>query len=172
MHAKLSYLAALLLVAAAPAMAQTSGAVETRLEAHKVVLAADGKESFVPADAARPGDEIEYVATYRNTGSQPVRNLQATLPIPADTELVRGTARPANARASLDGNAFAAMPLMRKVVRDGKSVEEEVPYREYRFLRWFPGELGGDKTASFAARVKVLADTTPGEAGSKGKANE
>jgi len=72
----------------------------------------------------------------------------------------------------LDGKAYAAMPLMRKVVRDGKSVEEEVPYREYRFLRWFPGELGGDKTASFAARVKVLADTTPGEAGSKGKANE
>jgi uncharacterized repeat protein (TIGR01451 family) len=144
------------------AMAQGRDPVETRLEARKVTRDAEGRESLVPADAVRPGEILEYVATYRNTGKQAVTGLAATLPIPANTELVAGSARPANAHASLDGRTFAPMPLKRRVVRDGKSVEEEVPAREYRYLRWFPGELGGEKSLAFAARVRVV-EAPPGE---------
>ena len=160
-------LAALACMAAVlPAAAQQNNSpLVTQLEARKVVRAADGKESFAAADSARPGDVIEYVATYRNSGKQPIRNLEATLPIPQNTELVDGSARPAGARASLDAKTFADMPLKRRVVRDGKTVEETVPTREYRSLRWYAAELPGDKVATYTARVKVLDDVaTPARA--------
>ena len=143
-------------VFAVTATAQQRNPIESKLEARKVVTAADGKESFVAADAARPGDVIEYTATYKNAGTAAVGNLEATLPIPADTEFIAGSAKPAGARASLDARAFGEMPLVRKVVRDGKSVEEPVPTREYRALRWYPGALTTNQSINFTARVRVL----------------
>lgn len=152
----------LCLFAALSASAQPNdNPLVTKLEARKVVRAADGKETFAPAETAKPGDVIEYVATYRNSGKQPIRNLEATLPIPQNTELVDGSARPAGAKASVDARTFADMPLKRRVVRDGKTVEETVPTREYRSLRWYAAELPGDKVATYTARVKVLDDVTP-----------
>ena len=156
MFGKWRVLLGVVAAASACAMAQGRDVVETRLEARKVVRDAEGRESLAPADAVKPGETIEYVATYRNTGKQPVTGLAATLPIPANTELIAASARPANAQASLDGRAYSPTPLKRRVVRDGRSVEEDVPAREYRFLRWFPGELGGEKSLSFTARVRVL----------------
>ena len=163
-------LAACVLVAAAwPAAAQQGNPLVTQLEARKVVRGADGKESFAAADSAKPGDVIEYVATYRNTGKQPLRNLEATLPIPANTEFVPGSANPASAKASVDAKSYAAMPLKRTTVKDGKPVEALVPARDYRSLRWFAGELPADKSARFTARVKVLDDTGPPNATKAGK---
>jgi uncharacterized repeat protein (TIGR01451 family) len=157
-----AFAALLCLAAVLPAAAQgNNNPLVTKLDARKVVRAADGTESFTPAESAKPGDVIEYVATYRNTGKQPIRNLEATLPIPQNTELVDGSARPAGAKASLDAKSFAEMPLKRRVVRDGKPVDEAVPVREYRSLRWYAAELPADKTATYIARVKVLDDPTP-----------
>lgn len=157
-----AFAALLLFVAAFSAAAQqNTNPLVTRLEARKVVRAADGKESFAPAESARPGDVIEYVATYRNTGKQPLRNLEATLPIPDNTEFVPGSVHPSNAKASVDAKSFADMPLKRRVVRDGKPIEALVPARDYRSLRWHAGELAGEKTATFSARVKVLDDAPP-----------
>jgi len=127
-----------------------------RLESRKVVAAADGKETFAAAESAKPGDVIEYTATYRNTTRQAIKGLEATIPVPSNTEFVAGSQRPAQAKASLDARTWGDMPLKRKVVRDGREVEEQVPVREYRYLRWFPGELGGDKTMTFTARVRVV----------------
>ena len=157
-------LALAMLCAAAQGVFAQAGAVQTRLEAHKVERAADGKETLGDAQAARPGDLIEYTATYRNTGKQPVRNLEATLPIPANTEYVEGSAQPAQAKASVDAHAYGAMPLKRQVMRNGKPVEEVVPLREYRSLRWYPGELEPGKSVSFTARVKVIEDSGAGGA--------
>jgi uncharacterized repeat protein (TIGR01451 family) len=139
-----------------PTLAAPDGSIETRLEARKVVRSADGRERFLPAETAKPGDVIEYLATYRNTGSEAVRNLEATLPIPAHTELLQGSARPANAKASLDARGFAAMPLTRAATRDGVAVTEEIPHREYRYLRWVAPELSARRSLTFAARVRVL----------------
>ena len=165
---KQAAIAAICACAALPLAAQRQNPVESRLEARKVVLAADGKETFAAADKAGPGDVIEYVATYRNTGSQAVKNLVATLPIPDKTEYVPGTARPATAKASLDSRAFADIPLKRTTTRNGVAVEEPVGYGEYRYLRWYPGELGGDKSVTYTARVKVLDDRAPVETGKGG----
>ena len=144
------------------ALAQKEGGpVQSRLEQAKVVRAADGKESRVSADAARPGELFEYTATYENASGKAVRNLEATLPIPAETELVGGSERPAGARASIDGKAFGALPLKRKKLVQGKEVEETVPLREVRYLRWSAGELAAGQSTVFSARVKVLEDRPP-----------
>lgn len=154
-HRRTAGLLALAAITALPLRAD-QGPVETRLEARVVVRATDGRESFAPADSARPGDVIEYVATYRNAGDRAVKSLEATLPIPANTELLPGTIRPATARASLDAAQFAAPPLKRTVTREGRSVEEPVPYREYRYLRWQVAQLEPRKSVSFSARVRVV----------------
>ena len=139
-------LLAFVALAALPLRAQ-DGPVETRLEARKVVRA-EGRESFIPAENVRPGDVIEYVATYRNKADAAVRSLEATLPIPAHTELLPESIKPAGARASLDAASFAALPLKR-----GK---ELVPAREYRYLRWHVARLDPRQSVSFSARVRVL----------------
>ena len=143
-------------IAAAPFALAAGEAVQTTLEARKVVVAADGRERLVPAETAKPGDVIEYVVTSRNTGRDTVRNLSATLPIPGNTQLIEGSARPANAKASLDAQRFDYMPLVRGAVRDGRSVIEPVPAREIRYLRWSAAELAGQSSLSFGARVRVL----------------
>jgi uncharacterized repeat protein (TIGR01451 family) len=160
--------AALLLSTSGAYAQQGGGAVESRLAARKVVTAADGKEGFASAADARPGDVIEYVATYRNTTKQPVRDLDATLPLPEQTEFVPGSSKPAGARASLDGKAYAAMPLTRKVKRDGRDVDEPVAPREYRFLRWHADTLGPDQSLAYSARVRVIDDRTTGPPAGQG----
>ncbi len=150
--------AAMLAIAAAPSHAQKAAGepVTSTLEARKVVRGADGREGFAPADAVRPGDVIEYAATYRNTTAQTVRELEATLPIPQHTELVPGSARPASVRASLDAREFAVLPLKRKALVNGREIVETIPFREYRFLRWEPVHLGANASMTFTARVRVL----------------
>ncbi|MBL0140670.1 MAG: DUF11 domain-containing protein [Betaproteobacteria bacterium] len=140
--------------------------LESRLVASKVVLV-DGRESLVEATNARPGDVIEYTATYRNAGKEALKGLKATIPIPSQTEFIPGTARPAGVSASLDARLFADVPLKRTVMRDGRQVEEAVPPGEYRALRWLAGELSGGKEKSFSARVRVLDDRPPNDPGGK-----
>lgn len=147
--------------AAGVAHAQQKGPLESTLEQHKVAKAADGRESLVPATGVRPGDVIEYAATYRNTGRAPITGVQATVPIPANTEYVAGSANPRGAKASVDGVTYAPMPLKRQVVRDGKTVDEPVPTREYRYLRWSAPQVAGEQSVTFTARVRVLDDASP-----------
>lgn len=155
------------IVPAAAAWAQGPGeSLQSRLVARKVVVAA-GRESLVDAADARPGDVIDYAATYRNPGKQALKGLQATIPIPPETEFMAGTARPGKAQASLDGRVFADVPLKRTVTRDGRQVEVTVPYREYRYLRWRLGDLGGEQSVVVSARVRVLDDQPGGEPGRK-----
>jgi len=140
-----------------------AGPLESRLEARKVVVEA-GTERLADARDAKPGDVIEYAATYRNTGREAIRELNATLPIPRETELLAGTARPAPSTASLDGAAFAPLPLKRTVTREGKAVVVEVPVTEYRALRWRVPQLPPGQSLTFTARVRVVDDRPPAAA--------
>ncbi len=150
--------ALLVLAAMLPARAQDKPAnpVEAKLDVRKVARSADGREHLVDAESVKPGDVLEYVVIYRNRSAAAVSDFMATLPIPESTEFVQGSDRPAGARASLDTRQFAAVPLKRKVRREGREVEEAVPLREYRALRWAAPRLGPGVTLTFSARVKVL----------------
>ena len=131
--------------------------VQIDLKAFKVVVGKDGKESFAPADEAKPAEVLEYRAVYFNPGKTAISNLAAKIPIPTGTEYLPDTARPASAHASLDGVKYAPIPLMRKVKRpDGSEVEEKVPYREYRSLLWEIKEVKGEGAATASLRVRLI----------------
>jgi hypothetical protein len=101
------------------------------------------------------------MAVYTNRSQGAVSKLEATLPVPANTELVMSSVSPVNVKASLDGTNFSNMPLKRLVTRpNGVAVEEVVPLREYRFLRWYPGELGAGQSLTVKARFKVIDDAS------------
>lgn len=134
------------------------GTVESKLEVSKVTQK-DGKDVLEPASAAKPGDVLHYVATYTNRGRSGVTNLEATLPIPPNTEVILESIKPSGAKASTGGSTFSEIPLKRKVRQtNGAEFEQVVPAREYRSLRWYPGSLAAGATVSFSARVKVVDD--------------
>jgi uncharacterized repeat protein (TIGR01451 family) len=144
-----------------PAMAQrvdnpTPNSVEAKLSVFHVGKSADGKEALSPTDKAMPGDTLEYQTVYQNHGQAPVKSLAATLPLPVGLAYIPGSARPANAQASVDGKTFAAMPLKVMVkTPSGKLEEQLVPYSDYRALRWSVGDLPVNGTATVSARASV-----------------
>lgn len=132
------------------------------LEAH-LVVAANGKERFAAASAAKPGDVLEYRATYKNVSKAPLRAVMATLPVPAaGVEYLSNSAMPAGpVEASLDGLQFAPVPLKRLVkTPDGKQQQQLVPAAEYRFLRWPLGDLPAGASKTVSARVRVIDGAT------------
>lgn len=129
--------------------------VKVMLTANKIVMV-NGKEQMESSDKAKPGEVIEYVAEYRNTGKTPVTDVVATLPVPAGMEFLPDTAQPPQLMASTDEHNYAPVPLKRKVAGpDGKLVEQVVPYSEYRSLRWPLGKLQGGESKSVKARMRV-----------------
>ena len=144
----------------AAALAQTAGRDVTVDLAGRKIVQAGGKEVREPAAQAKPGDQIEYVATYTNRSKGGVKDLVATLPIPLDTDYVAGSAQPAGAQAAANDGVFGTMPLKRKVKQpDGKEVEQDLPLSEYRTLRWQVGELAAGK--NFVATARVRLSTAP-----------
>jgi uncharacterized repeat protein (TIGR01451 family) len=133
--------------------------VKVVLAAHKIVKT-DRTEQSVPGDKAKPGDVIEYVATYRNIDNKPATNVTATLPIPRGMEYIPNTASPERVMASTDDEHYAVVPLKRMAKdANGKPVEELVPYSEYRSLRWQLGAMPGGTTRDVKARMKVRAES-------------
>lgn len=138
-----------------PAFAQASGDVQISLKAQRISVER-GQEVRVSAHRAKPGDVIEYDATYHNTGSAPVSGVLATLPVPSGLEFIPKTASPQRLEASLDGATYAAVPLTRKVKRaDGREEVREVPAAEYRSLRWTIGALAPKQRVHVVARMRV-----------------
>jgi len=134
-------------------------AVDVNLTQHKVSKGKDGKEVLGNAAFVKPGDVIEYRATYTNRSANAVKNVVASLPIPEGLQYQPMSAKPgaAIAQASVKGGAYGAEPLTRKV--SGKV--EPVPYADYRSLRWNLGELpaGGVAVVSARAAVQVFVPT-------------
>lgn len=129
--------------------------VKVELKKEKITIGQDGKEVTSSAKQAAPGDLLQYTAIYKNDKS-PVKQVYATLPIPAAEEYVPGTANPVGALASTDGTHFSPIPLKRTVKNSaGKMVEQEVPASEYRDLRWSLGDMAGGESRTVSARVKL-----------------
>jgi len=129
--------------------------VKVVLTASKIAVV-NGKEQKESSDKAKPGEIIEYVAEYRNTAKTPVTNVVATLPVPAGMEYLPETAAPSQVTATTDDHNYSPVPLKRMVRgADGKTVEQQVPYSEYRSLRWTLGEIQGGASKIVKARMKV-----------------
>jgi uncharacterized repeat protein (TIGR01451 family) len=150
-------LSIILLICAALAIpVMASAEVIANLTARKVVSAPGGGPAYQPADQASPGDVIEYQAVYTNQGKSLVKNLVPTMPIPSGMEYIPGSAKPAQVMASLDGKKFEAVPLKRMVtLPNGKQELREVPYEEYRFVRWTGGDMTAGSSTMVSARTKM-----------------
>lgn len=143
----------------APATASAENPVHVALTAQRVTVV-DGRETFAPANEAKPGEVLVYRATCSNDGPKTVHSVLATLPIPAGLEYLPRTAAPAVVQASLDGKTFAPLPLVRRVRgADGREVVQEVPPSEYRFLRWSVGTLAPKAARTVTARARVAPAT-------------
>ena len=141
--------------ALAASVVSAAGGVTVELTANRVTKA-QGREALVSADAAKPGELLEYRALYKNESASAARGLAATLPIPRGTVYVPGSAAPRRVEASLDGETFAPVPLTRRVrTADGRTVVREVPVSEYRALRWALGSLPARASRAVTARVRV-----------------
>jgi uncharacterized repeat protein (TIGR01451 family) len=155
MFKKLSVLIAATLLAtqiqAAPTVAATKNEpIQVKLENFKVSTNNEGKEVLLVAKEAKPGEVLEYRATYTNVSTKAIGNLVATLPIPKGTEYQAKTAMPvAGAEATLDNVTFAPVPLM---TPDKK---QPISPKEYRALRWKVSTLKANEAIVVSARVKV-----------------
>jgi uncharacterized repeat protein (TIGR01451 family) len=126
------------------------------LTAQKVTKDAKGKEVFSKADKVKPGDVVEYSASYANVSAGDLNGVVANLPVPKGMDYIEGTVDPVTATASVDGLKFEALPLKR-IVKDktGKEVTQLVPVSEYRMFRWSLGEIKAGKVATVLARMRV-----------------
>ncbi len=122
------------------------------------VVVANGKESLEAAPTVKPGETLEYRAKFDNISKNSLKQVLAVIPIPTNTEFIEGS-EVKGAQASLDGVKYDTIPLKRKVkTASGVEVEEIIPAREYRSLRWSLAELSAGQSAVYSARVKVRDD--------------
>lgn len=157
---------------AQPAAATVSSASSANAVAKEVavvltqqkVVMVPGGERLQDAATIKPGDVIEYRATYTNHTGKSVAGLIATLPIPEGLEYIPRSAKPGAdlAQASTRNGAFGSEPLVRKAA-GGKT--EPVPYSEYRTFRWNLGSLpaNGSTAVSVRAKVETVALPAPAE---------
>ena len=146
---------------AAPAVAQpaaTLGEAKTVavvLTQSKVVKDANGAEQLQDASSVKPGDVIEYKATYTNNTGKAVTGLVADLPLPEGLEYLPKSAKPGASlvKAATKDGVFAAEPLMRAGTAGARA--EAVPYGDYRALRWTLGQLPANGVTAVSARARV-----------------
>ena len=133
--------------------------VAESLDARIVEQKPGGKVLLRAAYRARPGDVVEYQATYTNTGSKSVQGVVATLPVPVGSEYVLASAQPREVLASLDGKSFAPVPLRRATPKlDGGQQLLPVQVADYRYLRWYIEMLAPGESAVVTARMQVVAE--------------
>lgn len=140
-------------VNAAPTVAASkSEPVKVVLEQFKVSVGGDGKEllaTLKAKDDVKPGEVLEYRASYKNVSTKPVSDLVATLPVPSGTQYVAKTAMPSvGAEATIDTVTFAPVPL---IGTDKKTI----PAKEYKALRWKVPSLKAGDAVVVSMRVKV-----------------
>lgn len=137
--------------------ATTGKDVVVTLTQKRIVVDAKGKERREDATKVKPGDVLEYSAVYRNRSKQNIAGLAALLPVPVGSTYVKQSAKPATAEVTADSVQYATEPLFR-VEKDpaGKEQQVEVPYIEYRGLRWKVGDLAANQQVTVSARVRVV----------------
>jgi uncharacterized repeat protein (TIGR01451 family) len=143
--------------AAGAAEAASASPLATTLTAVRITHTAEGRDTREPAHAVKPGDTLQYSARYRNAGRAALADVVATLPVPAGTQLVAGSAQPERALASTDGATFEPVPLTRRVrASDGQWTTVLVPLAEYRALRWPARPLAAGQSFEASLRVQVV----------------
>ncbi|MBA3493072.1 MAG: hypothetical protein H0T87_02820 [Gammaproteobacteria bacterium] len=136
--------------------------LRARLVHQRVVTGADSGERYMPAEHAKPGDLIEYRATYANQLQKNLSGVLATLPIPAGMVYAPADITPKPVLASLDGVRFEPVPIKRMVRNpDGTKALKEVPLEEYHALRWTLDAIRAGQAKTVRARMRIKPTAPP-----------
>jgi len=119
------------------------------------------QEKLLRIDEAKPGDTLEYVLTYENTGNSRLSGFSIKNPIPNNTHYVSDSANSsvnADFKVSIDkGSTFGSEPLFESV-RDAQGNERQivVPVEKYNLLKWhISKELEPNQTMEVRYRVII-----------------
>lgn len=151
--------------AASPARAGEQKPITISLTQKKVTKDDKGREKLLDADGVSPNDVIEYRATYKNVSAVAVKQIAARIPLPEGLEYVPGSAEPKKgAQFAPASEVYGAEPL-KKVLPDGRSVN--LPYNEYRQVRWVIDQLapGAETTVAVRAKLEAVVPLTGSAAG-------
>jgi len=138
-----------------------AGPLESTMTAYLVVKDKNGKETLKKTETAAPGEMIEYVLSYHNTGKTSLSKLVVNGPIPPNTAFVQGsnaTKTPHEFEVSIDhGNTWEHEPVKRKQKnKEGKDVLVIIPPTEYTNVQWkAQEEIGPGQTQSFRYRIII-----------------
>jgi len=151
------------LLLAVPARAE----VRSQLAAFQVLPGDNGAERYAAADAAKPGDVIEYRLEYRNDGKQAVTQLVVNGPVPAGTVYIGGsaqTATRAQLKFSYDGGTSWHVTAPLQVIKgtDGKSITRPAPDDAVTNVEWLVQEpLKAGIAQQYRYRVRVVTGSEP-----------
>ena len=128
-------------------------AVSSKITASLISVDANGRELLAPVTAntrLQSGNILEYQGLFTNTNPDRVRKMTVTMSIPEQVEMLGGIT-PDFPFGSVDGNAFARMPLRANI--DGKL--QDVPLKFYQAVRWDLDGLGLNETVMVKYRARV-----------------
>ena len=147
--------AAVFTAMAASSQTVLANTVNSSLSA-QVVSVVDGKSVMKPATDAKPGDVLEYRATYANNTRSAINGLLATIPVPVGSTFIEASAVPAGPTASVDTVTFSPLPLVRTTQgANGVMRKEPVALEDYRAVRWNVGTLAAGQETVVSLRVLV-----------------
>jgi len=120
--------------------------LELRLVAAKITTDSEGKEQRIPAEAAKPGDLIEYRLFCSNNGPTALGSVKPVIPVPPGMTLVENSAVPAAEMFSRDGKDFVPVAAWIKAKEKPAAI---------RALRWHLPSLAPGQTQTLSIRTRV-----------------
>jgi len=137
--------------------------VTAQLQQFKVSKQTQGTDKLTPVSSVKPGDVIEYRATYHNHDTHPISDMVATIPIPVGMNFIPSSLTPETVivQAATQDGVFSDIPLMHSVRQANGTIKNQlVDVADYRAIRWKLGKLSANKSMTVSMRAQV-AGTPP-----------
>lgn len=117
-----------------------AGPLSASLAVQSVEVEEGGKETLSSAEAAAPGDLLQYTGRYSNVSPEPLPGLVINGPIPANTSFVKAglaVSHKAAFEVLIDGEPWQGLPAYKTVsLPDGTQNRVEAEASDYRQVRW------------------------------------
>lgn len=146
------------LFTSAPASAQQTGALISKIELEKSLAGAEGQpatKTYVAPDVVVPGDRVRVTLVFTNKGTAPAAGVNLVNPIPEGL-IFDETADPIGFGVSTDGGkTFAALTALKVPVAGGASRAATVA--DVTHVRWSWPEVlapGQSRSVAFFGRVR------------------
>jgi len=148
-------------ISGAAAQDDPEGPLVAELSVERVEVDEESKEeTLIAAEAASPGDLLQYTGRYTNTSEEPLAGLVINGPIPANTIFEEGglsVSQEADLEVLIEGEAWQGLPASKTVtMQDGSKKRVPATPADYRQIRWrLTDVLAPEATLVTVYRVRV-----------------